>query len=139
MAYLGLGYNQHHDDVVVGHDVVVVGHADVFVGHDDNVVFNHDDDVVGHDDDVVGHDDVVVGHDDVVVGYDDVVVGHDDVVVGHDDDAIIDKAGDWVGVLRPEVGDLGGHQGHDRRWSDVDVFFAAKTHFHQGIVISFKK
>ena len=57
----------------------------------------------------------------------------------NDDDAIVDKAGDWVGVLRPEVGDLGGHQGHDRRWSDVDVFFTAKTHYHQGLVISFKR
>ena len=80
------------------------------------------------------HGDDVVGHDDVVVGHDDVVVGHDDDVVGHDD-----KAGDWVCVLRPEVGDLCGHQGHDRRWSDVDVFLAEKTHYHQGIVISFKK
>ena len=97
MAYLGLGYDNHHDDV--------------FVGHDDNVVFGHDDDVVGHDDDVVGHD----------------------------DDAIIDKAGDWVCVLRPEVGDLCGHQGHDRRWSDVDVFLAAKTHYHQGLEISLKR
>ena len=57
----------------------------------------------------------------------------------NDDDAIVDKAGDCVGVLRPEVGDLGGHQGHDRRWSDVDVFFTAKTHYHQGLVISFKR
>ena len=48
MAYLGLGHNQHHDDVLVDHDDDVVDHNDV---------------VVGHDDDVVGHDDLVVGHD----------------------------------------------------------------------------